>query len=280
MRVVAYSFNELQFAYVYHVYLRWQSHRRLLMPVWPALDAAALGKLVAPYGIHVLSCNNTATESRLLISLRPDEAVATAVSKLKGQVAKWLRERCDGLLARGYFACTSGKSAAAELELYLDSQSKHHGYAGRPLPPVFVKRYERPTCDDLRLASPHAKTLLRYRFVLTTWWRRGVFRSESGEVVSEKWRLLEERERFALLKVSFVPDHIHLAVRTHPSVAPGQLVVSLMNAAQQVIWEQFPGDAIQARAERLFQPSAFVGAFGDLATPQIEAYLREWQRQE
>jgi REP element-mobilizing transposase RayT len=69
---------------------------------------------------------------RLLLSLRPSEAVASAVSKTKGQAAKWLREQIGGRLARGYFGCTSGKNRAAEVETYLSSQSEHHGYSRRP----------------------------------------------------------------------------------------------------------------------------------------------------
>lgn len=277
MRLTEYTFGELRFAYVYHVYLRWQTHRRRPSTGLPQLDGATLSALAAAHAIHVLGCESTATESRLLISLRPADAAAAAVSKLKGQVAKWLRERSFERLARGYFGCTSGHSASAEIDAYLTSQSEHHGYSRRPLPPVFVKTYDRPTDDEARLASPHAKTLLRFHIVLATSWRRGVFRRESGQAVSERWLTLEERERFALLKVSFVPDHVHLAIRTHPSVAPGELVASLMNAAQEVIWDRFATDAIQAKVERLFQPSAYLGGFGDLATPQIEAYVRAWR---
>jgi REP element-mobilizing transposase RayT len=222
MRLVPYTFDELAFAYVYHVYLRWQTHRRRQVSALADLDAASLGELADRHGIHVLACEAMTTESRLLISLRPDESIATAVSKLKGQTAKWLNERSGGRLARGYFACTSGKSAAAQIEAYLTSQSEHHGYSHRPLPPVFVKAFECRASDETRLASPHAKTLSRFHIVLATWWRRGTFRSESGHAVSERWRTLEESERFALLKVSFVPDHVHLAVRTPPLRSAGR----------------------------------------------------------
>lgn len=276
MRLVPYTSDELAFAYVYHVYLRWQTHRRHQVSALAELDATVLDQLASPYGIHLLACEAMPTESRILISLRPNEAVATAVSKLKGQTAKWVNERSGGRLARGYFGCTSGKSASAAIEAYLAAQSHHHGYSQRLLPPVFVKTFERPMGDETRLESPHAKTLLRFHIVLTTWWRRGTFRAESGQAVSERWRTLEESERFALLKVSCLPDHVHLAVRTHPSVVPGELVAALMNAAQEVVWERFADDAIPARAERLFQPSAYLSSFGDLATPQIEAYLRAW----
>ena len=49
-----------------------------------------------------------------------------------------------------------------------------------------------------------------------------------------------------------------------------------MNAAQEVVWSQFADAAITAGVHRLWQPSAYVGTFGDLATPKIQKYLRHW----
>lgn len=80
-----------------------------------------------------------------------------------------------------------------------------------------------------------------------------------------------------MLKVSFLPDHVHVAVQARPGVSPASLVVLLMNAAQRVVWERFRASAIRARIERLWQPSAYVGSFGDWATPQIQHYIRNWK---
>ena len=277
MRLIAYSFDELRFAYAYRVYVRCQTYCGRLSAKLSALNRDLLSPLVEPLDIHVLECQCDSSEMRLLLSLRPSEAVATAMSKVKGQAAKWLRERSGGRLARGYFACTSGKNKAAEVETYLSSQGEHHGYSHRQRPPIFVKTFEQSMADSVRLESPHAKTLLRFHIVLATWRRRGVFGEDSARSVCEVWESLRQPERFSLLKVSFVPDHVYLAVRIHPSVAPGRLAAVLMNAAQEVVWQRFASDAIQARAERLFQPSAYIGSFGDLATPQIEAYLENWR---
>ncbi|MGH9768015.1 MAG: hypothetical protein ACREAB_11320, partial [Blastocatellia bacterium] len=54
------------------------------------------------------------------------------------------------------------------------------------------------------------------------------------------------------------------------------MVVELMNAAQQVVFERFAEAAIQARVERLWQPSAYIGSYGDLASPQISKYIHNW----
>ncbi|MCI0464988.1 MAG: transposase, partial [Gemmataceae bacterium] len=217
-----------------------------------------------------------------LVSLQPHEAGAAAASKLKGQASKWLRqalhrEQPANLFSKGYFACTTGKSTQEQVHAYLDRQAEHHGYADRVVVPVYVESPPPLAADEARVRPQHAWTVLRFHLVLTVWRRRGVFGGEEGQAVAARWRQLQATERFVLQKVSFLPDHVHLAVRVHLSVVPAELVVALMNTAQQVVYEGFPRSVIRAGVERLWQPSAYVGSFGDLATPQVQAYLRSWK---
>lgn len=277
LRPVDYSLDELKFAYAYHLYLRWQMHRNRISESLAQLNTVTLQSLVLHHSIHILKCKATNHDVRLLVSLRPSDAAAAAEGRIKGQAAKWLRQQSGERFARGYFACTSGKSTANQVDAYLASQGEHHGYSNRGLPPVFVETFPLSASEERRLQSPHACCSLRFHVVLATWMRRGVFGASAGAAITNAWRALEGGEKFALLKVSFVPDHVHLAVRLHPSAVPGGVVVALMNAAQRVVWRDFASDAIQARVERLWQPTAYLGSFGELATPQLEAYLRRLQ---
>ncbi len=68
------------------------------------------------------------------------------------------------------------------------------------------------------------------------------------------------------------------AMALHPAVAPASVVVALMNAGQEVMWGEFERDVIQAAVERLWQPSAYVGSFGDLTSPAVSAYVSHWER--
>jgi hypothetical protein len=49
-----------------------------------------------------------------------------------------------------------------------------------------------------------------------------------------------------------------------------------MNSAQEVV----SGSLVAARVERLWQPSAYIGSYGDLASPQIRKYLEHWETKE
>jgi REP element-mobilizing transposase RayT len=282
MLLQPYQPNELTFAWCYRVYYRWRTHRRKPNTALPNLTAETLGGLIQPYGIHLLELATDTIDMRALVSLAPQESVSVAASKMKGRFSKWLTDQSPAdfakHLARGYFAVTSGASTADAIDAYLDRQGEHHGYADRARPPVFVRTLAATPETESILQTDHAITQLRFHIVLATWRRRGVFGSASAEAVSDRWLQLQSDLRLRFDKVSFVPDHVHVAVTLHPAVDPASVVVALMNAGEEVVWSQFDRDAIQAGIERLWQPSAYVGSFGDLTSNAISAYVARWER--
>jgi REP element-mobilizing transposase RayT len=218
-----------------------------------------------------------------LLSLRPEDSLSAGVSKIKGQASKWLRRNSTGsdaherLFSRGYFAVTTGKSTRESVEAYLEAQGRHHGYDARwARPPVFVETYAFDESEENRLQAAHAQSLLRLHCVFATWRRTGLFSRSLAADVTAKWRSLARKAAFALLKVSFVPDHVHLALRVHPGTIPAELVCSLMNDAQSVVEAELSRMIRPPGIERLWQPSAYVGSFGELASPQIATYMRRW----
>lgn len=74
----------------------------------------------------------------------------------------------------------------------------------------------------------------------------------------------------------FVPDHVHVALRTHPLLSPADVVVALMNSSQDVVSRQL----VRAGLNRLWQPSAYVGSYGDLASAQVRKYIEGWDKTE
>jgi hypothetical protein len=48
--------------------------------------------------------------------------------------------------------------------------------------------------------------------------------------------------------------------------------LTLLNAAQEITTPEL----IHARLNRLWQTSAYVGGYGDLASPQIRKYIESW----
>ena len=103
-----------------------------------------------------------------------------------------------------------------------------------------MQRYPITPADEQRLSTQHAVTILQLHVVLSTWRRKGVFGPAEGEAIAARWRQMQDELAMAVEKVSFVPDHVHLAVRIHPSVSPATTVVALMNTAQERMWSDFP----------------------------------------
>lgn len=281
MHLQPYTADELTFAYSYRVYYRTRTHRRKPNGDLSKLSRETLAALLEPYGIHLLELATTSIELRSFLSLTPTESVSVAASKWKGRVSKWLTEQDSNPsgrhLARGYFAVTSGASTAETISAYLDQQGEHHGYADRARPPIFVCNYPTTPESESWLKTDHAVTRLRFHIVLASWRRRGVFGPAAAEAIAECWQSLQAAHRVRIDKVSFVPDHVHLALTIHPAATPAEVITNLMNAAQALMWRQFDRQVIQAGVERLWQPSAYIGSFGDLSSNAVGAYVRQWE---
>lgn len=276
-----YTAAELKFAYCYRVYARWHTHR------WRSTDALArltrreLHRLVSRHRIRILDLNSDPREIVITASLRPQDTVSAAMSKIKGPLSKWLGRHAapdtPKHLGDGYFASTHGDTTRRKVMAYLSKQGDHHGWTGRVNPPIFEQTFDDAGTGDGVLQPRHARALLRYHFVFATWFRKGVFGTANGEAIAAEWSRLGVEQRFMLEKVSFVPDHVHLAVRLHPSVQPAELIAGLLNAAEVLMHRQFPGDLIHAGVHRLWQPSAYLGSFGNVDSQRVKAYIAEWR---
>ena len=278
MFIQPYEPHDLNFAYCYRLYLRFRTHAYRPYAVLATLRRRELDALVRPNGVRVLQCATDSTDVLAMLSLQPSETISAAADKVKGRVSKWLREALalqapTNLLSKGYFASTIGKSTRAAVDKYLSEQGAHHGYAQRQLPPIFVDQYQLSEADLARVSPKHAVVLSQFHFVLATSGRRGVFGAHEGRAIAAEWQKLQQTMRAALVKVSFVPDHVHIALRAHPAKSPADIVARLMNSAQEVV----SGELVRVGLERLWQPSGYIGSYGDLASPQMRKYIEGWK---
>ncbi len=281
MFIQPYQPHELKFAYCYRLYIRLGTYKGSRQPFLASLERSTLDALVKPYGVRVLKLATDTTDLLAILSLRPNETVSSAADKLKGRVSKWLKGKLEltepaNLLSKGYFAVTIGKTRRDSVEKYLSSQAEHHGYSNRVLPPVFSERYDQSVADLNRLAPAHAVVVAQFHCVLAVAGRKGVIGSVEARTVAAEWKRIEVDARIAVLKVSFVPDHVHVALRAHPSVSPVAFVLGLMNSAQEVLGRKLVTNGL----DRLWQASAYVGSYGDLASAQVRRYIENWEKGE
>lgn len=288
MRIQPFEIAELEFAWCHRVYVRFRTHRCQPVELLVHIQKETLSELLKTYGVNVLEFSADQIDIRALLSLQAPESVSSAVSKFKGRLSKWLNEQNTNdsvaskpkWLGRGYFASTTGKSTADEVAAYLERQAEHHGYDGQATPSVFIKTYYLGEQEERILATDHAVTCLRYHVVLATQWRRGVFSFESASEVVDCWRAMQPETKAVIQKVSILADHVHLALMIHPTVSPAVAVTAWMNAAQNLMWKRFEGDLIRSRIDRLWQPNAYVGSFGQLRSAAVASYVRRWESQE
>ena len=281
MNLYNYQPHEINFAFCYRVYFAWRTHRRRSFPPLTKLQRATLDALLRPYNIRVLECVINKTDLRCIVSLKPVETISGCASKMKGRVSKWLRQELNltdpqPLLSKGYFACTTGKARSSVVERYLSLQSEHHGYSNRLLPPIFVERYRTSANDESRISPHHAMVIAKFHLVFSTTWRRGLIGSAQGRRIAKSWLKIQPELQIALIKVSFIPDHVHVALRSHPSVSPASIAAALMNAAQQVMQVELS----EAGVNRLWMNSAYVGSYGDLSSTQIRKFIKSWNNSE
>jgi len=108
--------------------------------------------------------------------------------------------------------------------------------------------------------------------------RKGIFTQAEAQRILSVWRELAEAGQFCLLKASFVPDHVHVAVRLHPAARPLSLAMELMNAAQTVVFEEFPETMIRYGSDRLWENGAYVGSFGNVNSRAIREAIDRWRQ--
>ncbi|MDB5059065.1 MAG: transposase IS200-family protein [Chloroflexi bacterium] len=126
----AHAASTLQYHLVWSVKAR---YRVLLGPVATALRADLL-RTADSIGVTILALHVEPELVHLLVSLRPDIALATVVGRLKGASARRLRETFPsvravderGCWSTGYFARTLGDITIAQAKAYLDRQREHH----------------------------------------------------------------------------------------------------------------------------------------------------------
>lgn len=180
--------HEIQFAYCYRIFLRLRTQHVQMYEPLSLLERADLRTLLTPYNIRVLELASNSTDLLTTLSLRPQETISAATSKVKGRVSKWLREALEltepqNLLSKGYFACTIGKSRQRSVESYLSRQSDHHGYANRDLPPVYVRQFAMTEEDLSRVSPRHGVAIAQFHIVLATTGRQGVLGSNEAELL-------------------------------------------------------------------------------------------------
>jgi putative transposase len=267
----------LHWAFQLHYLLCFRTNRRRALFAGNARMALLsdwLTDICRRHDYHLLEAEPHSDHVRCLLSLRPDHVISKVIQTVKTNLS---RESCIALrLAppvweRGYLARTVGRVRIDAVRKYLDGQAEHHGYASRLRPSVF--RYI--AREPVSLKAAHAAFELNYHLVFAIRYRRAIFGSRIGEELGTYWLQVAKKRGFAIDRMSVLPDHVHLMVRTAAKMNIEACALSLMNNAQHWMAKRFPDVLVKEKVDQLWQWSAYAGTCGEVTTALMKWFLRK-----
>jgi putative transposase len=269
--------SSLGWAYQLHYYFCFGTHRRRkLFSSSESLGILSrlLEEICIRHDYHLIRFKGYADHLRCLLSLRPEQDISTVVRTIKANTSREfgaLKAEPAPAWARGFLVHSIGKARIEAVRSYLDQQAEHHGYSRRVLPPVYRYRGQRPAA----LLAAHSSFDLNHHLVLATQYRRGIFTSTVGAELGSYWLKVAAKHGFAIDRISILPDHVHLLVRTAPKLSIEACALALMNNGQHFIDRAFPDALISAGVHHLWQASAYTGTTGNVTTAQVKVFLSD-----
>lgn len=262
------TYTSLTWAYQLHYYICFRTHRRRESLTATVLEL--ITEICARHDYHLLECQPACNQVLCLVSLRPTHTISKVVQTLKSNASREL-PLPKPVWARGYLARSVGRVRIDAVRNYLEHQAEHHGYAARRLPPVHRYRSR----ETERLTAPHCWFELNHHLVFATRRRRGVFDSLLGSALTEYWLKVALARGFAIDQLSVLPDHVHLVVRTVPSMSIEVCALLLMNNGQYFVAKHYGGVLVALGLDQLWESSAYAGTCGDFTTALVKSWLRE-----
>lgn len=269
-------YTSLTWAYQLHYYLCFRTHRRKEVFFSDEILVGLqhqLSEISTIHDYHLLDYQIYNNHARVLFSLQPSQRIAKVIQTLKSNSARELATIFATpvpLWARGYFARSTGHVRTSVVSQYLLSQSEHHGYANRVLPPVF----EYKAAEVRLLKAAHASFDLNHHLVFSTKNRKGVFTSTTGASLTDYWLEVATKRDFAIDQISIVPDHVHMIVRIVPKVSIEEVALCLLNNGQHYIGKYHPNLLIANGIDQLWNASAYAGTCGEYTTALIMKWLQ------
>lgn len=272
--------HDISWAYQLHYYLCFRTHYRHNVFTSAEHDyvlQAALNKVCERSNYHLLKSMTYPDHLRCLVSLQPSQAISRVMETIKTNTSRIFNGHFGlnpPLWGRGYLARSVGHVRLGVVKRYISEQAEHHGYDNRARPPVYRYTANNP----IILTAAHSIFDLNHHLVFSTSYRRGVFDSELGREMVQYWLRVAATRNFSIDRVTTLPDHIHLLVRTTPQLSIEECALALLNNGEYFVGRHAPGRLVQVRIEQLWQSSAYAGTIGSVTTALVKKFLsREWE---
>ena len=269
-------FKVLEAAYQLHFYFCLKTHflkPHLATPEAEKLVSKVLERVCQREQYHLLQLDVSATQLRLLLSLKPTHAVSQVVRLLKGNLERDFRNsfRMEKLLGRGYFVRSSGKASLEAARKYVENQVTHHGYKGDWTKPL---KFRNPNFKSPAFTFEHCAALLTYHLVLVTQTRLPIFEEAIAPKLFAYLMAIGVKHRFSVERVGLLPDHMHMLFEGIPSICVEEYVLAIMNNTRYWMEKNYFGVLKAMEAWDVWQQSYYVGTVGEFTTAQVRAFLQ------
>lgn len=276
-------FRHLESAYQLHFYLCFKTP--YLHPLFAGPEVSGfIGNIVEDvsdrHAYHLLDAQISSDHLRLVLSLKPEQAVARAVQMYKGNISRQFslaysellgKYKLSRPLAAGYFARSCGKADVETVRTYVEQQAVHHGYRGRWTASL---TYHNPQFRSPAFNLHHSVCCLAYQVVLVTKSRAGLFDECVARSLFPYLEVIAKKRGFAIDRISLMPDHLHLIMEGRPEISVADYALSIMNNTQCWMMKKYYGVLKATSCWDVWQPSFYAGTIGEYSTAEMRQFLR------
>lgn len=128
-------------------------------------------------------------------------------------------------------------------------------------------------------SNAHSKHLILYYLIFVAKYRRKIFANKSfGEDLKNEFTVISNKYDFSIDTIDLdysKPDHIHILVRSIPSLSPAQIVRVLKQEANIWAWKNYETylKTFYWKSHHLFTRGYYCGSVGNVSAQQVAEYL-------
>ena len=114
---------------------------------------------------------------------------------------------------------------------------------------------------------------MNYHFVWCPKYRRKVIVADVESRLHEIIKDTAKESGWEILALETMPDHVHLFIKTDPTIAPNNIIARIKGRSSRILREEFP--SLKRRLPTLWTRSYFVSTHGHVSPETIKKYVEE-----
>lgn len=122
----------------------------------------------------------------------------------------------------------------------------------------------------------HAKTHIRYHLIFSTKYRRDCL-SEITKDVANVFSEISDRNHFKVLHIGIDKNHVHLLVKSCPSMSISKIVQILKSMSTYMLWQRHSIilSKYYWKEHKLWTRGYFCGTIGEVSENVVAEYIKK-----